>query len=324
MGMRTNPFAPLYHLQNTGTAEEKHANLPDFPRIIDVELTNSCNFRCLMCPTGNHSQTRPLGFMNPNLIWHMAEEAKEYGTAFRFIGWGEPTLHPELAFFISACTNRGLLSHLNTNGSKITETMAQRLVWEGLSSIKFSFQGVDQKSYAEMRNIDYFEPLLEKIELMRNARERENSDGPYIHVSTTTTYETPEQIEAFRKRVEPLCDGLSIGKTVFDFMDWKAARLRPHEKEMLQRLAGMETADKRHPDPCPEVFDKLSVHWNGWASVCCNDFDNKAMAGHFPQQTIKEIWRSPMMEEYRERLSRKEYSGPLCTNCYDYMGLTAA
>ncbi len=48
-----NPFRPLYDLCNSPKGE-----LIDFPRMIDVELTSSCNYRCLMCPTGNRSLAR--------------------------------------------------------------------------------------------------------------------------------------------------------------------------------------------------------------------------------------------------------------------------
>lgn len=321
--MTTNPFAPLYQLQNTGTAEEKYANLPDFPRIIDVELTNSCNFRCLMCPTGNLSQTRASGFMEYGTAFDLILECMNATKpALRFIGWGEPTLHPSLNNIITIASCAGLLTHINTNGSKMDWDMAVLLCNAGLSSIKFSFQGIDRQSYGEMRNTDSFDETMEAVDRVRRARLYCGRETPYIHVSTTTTYETPEQIEAFKAEVQPLCDGLSIGKTIFDFMDWRAARLRPAEKEMLQRLAEEETAQKRHPDPCPEVYDKLSIHWDGSVSVCCNDYDNKAVVGKFPEQSIAELWRAPLMEEYRKRLMAKEYSGPLCTNCYDYMGLT--
>lgn len=312
-----NPFAPLYDQQNHGTAEEKHATLPDFPRLIDVELTNACNFRCLMCPTGNHSMQRQTGFMDERTMYGIIAECAPYETAIRFVRWGEPTLHLQLVSFIRAATEAGLLTHINTNGSKLTWDMACDLVDAGLSSIKFSFQGVDQKSYAEMRNIDFFDGMIETINTMLDARGDEHK-LPFIAVSTSTTYETPEQIEAFRKRLGALVDHVSIGRTVFDYMDLKAVRLRPREKEMLERLSKLESVEKKHPDPCPQVWDSMSVNWDGSVSVCCNDFDNKAVVGRYPERSLKQLWMAPMFREYRERLIRKRYGGPLCSACYSY------
>jgi len=62
--------------------------LPLFPRRIDVERTNPCAFRCLMCPTGTFSQQHDNGVLD----------------------------------FIRETHARGLLTHVNTNGSKLDDT----------------------------------------------------------------------------------------------------------------------------------------------------------------------------------------------------------
>ncbi|MEL0114280.1 MAG: radical SAM protein, partial [Rickettsiales bacterium] len=155
----TNPFQPIYDECNAGNSQQKYESLPAFPRLIDLEVTNTCNFRCLMCPTGNYSQHRKAGFMAEETYYKLVEECRPHGTALRYIGWGEPLTHPHIVDFIRAASDANLLTHLNTNGSKMTEEMARALIDAGLKSIKFSFQGVDTKSYAEMRNIDYFDEL---------------------------------------------------------------------------------------------------------------------------------------------------------------------
>lgn len=317
-----NPFAPLYEKQNTGTAEQKFASLPDFPRLIDIELTNACNFRCLMCPTGNHSMQRKTGFMDARTFYAILTECAPHETALRFVRWGEPLLHPSVVSFVQAASDVGLLTHINTNGSKLTYDLAEQLIDAGLSSIKFSFQGVDRKSYEEMRNTDFFNELRSTIAMVSDIRG--NNPLPYMHVSTSITYETPHMVEKFRRDMETMVDKVTVGNTVFDYMDLNAVRLRPHEKEMLERLSKMETTAKHHPDPCPQVFDSMSINWDGSISVCCNDFDNQAVVGKYPDKTLLELWRGPLFEEYRTRLAKHEYGGPLCTNCYDYAGLTAA
>ena len=320
MDIPVNPFQSRYDLCNNGSAEDKNANLPPFPHIIDVELTSSCNFRCLMCPTGNLSLKREANFMVSRVMEGIIDQCAEHGTAIRFIGWGEPTLHPSLPAFIRKAWANNLPTHVNTNGSKIDPELAWALVDAGLSSIKFSFQGVDRESYKEMRQTEFFDGMLKAIGHMKKAR----AAGmlPYIAASTSITYETPEMVEAFRKRIEPLVDHLSIGRTIFDFMDMKAVRLRPAQRSMLERLKKLASVSKKHPDPCPEVYDKLSVHADGNVVVCCNDYDGHVVLGNVLDTPIADIWRHPKIEAYRERLARKDYSGPLCSVCYDYQNLS--
>ena len=161
-----NPFSPIYRACNQGNSQLKFAELPVFPRLLDIELTNTCNFRCLMCPTGTFAMKRSKGFMDPAVFYKILDEAAPHGAALRFIRWGEPLLHPQLAEFIAAAKERGLLTHINTNGSKLNQATMERLVDAGLDSIKFSFQGVDRQSFSEMRNID----LTEKMILSRARR----------------------------------------------------------------------------------------------------------------------------------------------------------
>lgn len=313
-----NPFAPLYQSCNTGTNAGKYENLPPAPRIIDVELTNACNFRCLFCPTGNKAMTRETGLMTSETFRNLVHECAGHGTGLRFIGWGEPTLHKSLPEFIGMAHKAGLPTHINTNGSNLTSLLS--CINAGLSSVKFSFQGVDRKSYAEARNIDYFEQLRAIVRVVYNARGEH--EAPYIQVSTTTTYETPEQVKEFRRLFEPFCDTLSVGRTIFGHMDMSAVRLKPQEMETLKRLSGHEPKELDHPRPCPEVNDKLSVAWDGSVRVCCNDFDGHTNLGNINTRPLAEIWRDKVIEDYRKRLSAEDYSGPLCGVCFDYQGLS--
>jgi len=313
-----NPFQDRYDACNGGTNASKYAELPDFPCIIDVELTSSCNFRCLMCPTGNRSLKRPAVLMTDKTLLAIIDQCVEHDTALRFIGWGEPTLHPVLVPALRQA--RGLLTHINTNGSKITPEFAFDLVEAGLSSIKFSFQGVDAESYEEMRQIRFFEGMLKAIKVMRSARG--DRALPYIAASTSITYETPKMVEDFRARLGPLVDRLSIGHTTFDFMDMSAVRLRPGQRAMLERLKGLSSDAKQHPSPCPEVFQKLSIQADGSVVLCCNDFDGTVNLGNVNAIPLSDLWRHPKIEAYRKRLVRDDYDAPLCRDCYDYMDLT--
>jgi MoaA/NifB/PqqE/SkfB family radical SAM enzyme len=312
----TNPFQPLYDIQNAGNSPRKLAVLPDFPRLVDLELTNSCNFRCLMCPTGNLSQTRAAGFMEVDQFECVVDQCAEHGTAIRLIGWGEPTMHPQFHRLLRYAKERHVLVHVNTNGYWTNPVWwAEMLVNGGLDSIKFSFQGVDQASYAEMRNKDWFDGLFDVVKTFHSVRGERSR--PFIHVSTSITDEDDIMVEKFRNKFAAHVDQLSVGRTVFDYMDWKAARLRPADRERLERLAGLETTRKVHPD-CPEVYDKLSIAWDGSVRTCCNDYDGVTDLGS--ADDLAKAWNHPVIGHYRKNLADGLYIGPLCSNCFDYMG----
>lgn len=316
---RSNPFDPVYKILNTVEPAEKLASMPDFPRLMDVELTNSCNFHCLMCPVGVGTQRRPKGFMSEEVFAAVLAQAAEHKCPLRFILWGEPTLHPRWVEYLGRAVQAGLLVHFNTNGSRMEADDMRRLVDLGVHSVKFSFQGVDRKSYREMRNTDYYEQLLAKIELLHGIRGE--APNPFIHASTTITYEGPELVAAFRKRASAFTDKITVGRTELDRFDATNAKLSPDELAVLERMRAEDQLVQKHPR-CAEVFDKLSVYWDGRVSVCCRDFEGVMQVGDLREQPLAEIWKTAKAQAYREALARGEYDKfPLCRRCWDYYGL---
>ncbi|WP_172822775.1 radical SAM/SPASM domain-containing protein [Paramagnetospirillum marisnigri] len=282
-------------------------------------MTNTCNFRCLMCPTGTFSMKRPKGFMAEEVFYKILDEVAPRKTPLRFIRWGEPLMHPKLVEFVTAAHGRGVLTHINTNGSKLDRPYTEALIQAGLDSIKFSFQGVDRKSFGEMRNTDFFDGLIDTIRLFVDVRGERKL--PYIHVSTTITYETKEQVIAFKALLSPLVDLVSVGRTVLEHVDLATVRLRADELEMLKSLKEQESVVRKHPE-CPEVFDKMSIDWDGTVTACCSDSDKLMPLGSVKDSSLEAIWNSDTLNHYRALLVAMRHDElPLCKTCYDYHGL---
>ncbi len=320
MILRTNPFKPLYELCNKETSEWRYKNLPDFPSFVDIELTNTCNFSCLMCPTGNLSQKRSSGFMEDSIYYKILDELKVNKTPIRLIRWGEPTTHPQMVEFIQAAKKEGVMCHLNTNGALLDDEKIEQLLGIPLDGIKFSFQGVDAKSYREMRNTDYFDSLMSTIKVFY--KKRGGQEAPFIHISTTITYETKEQVDVFKKTAGEFSDLVTVGRTVLEGrVNLGEIRLGQEEKDMLKYLHSEESLVKEHPE-CPEVFNKLSINWDGTLTACCADSDNKMLLGDIRESSMAEIWQSDRLNEYRKMLVQMRHDElDLCKHCYDYMSI---
>ena len=311
---RQNPFDPIYELCDIGNSRQKLENLNKFPRIIDVELTNTCNYRCICCPTGAGTVTRRKGIMKDEVFYRILDEAKEHKTPIRFTVFGEPLLHPKLIDFIKATKSAGLICHINTNGNLLTDQMVSDFVEIPLDSIKFSMQGVDRGTYREIRNIDFFDDLLDRIKCLYQAR----GDGslPYIHINTSITDETDEQCNQFKEATSTFCDKFSIGRTKAESVDVEQANLNADEEDRLRSLISKQTISKRYYD-CKEVFEKITVYWDGRVTACCADYDNLMSLGDIFQNSIKELWSSDKANYYREMLADwRHFELPCCKDCF--------
>ena len=294
---RNNPFRGIYDSETY-----KGVNSFRFPDIVDIELTNNCNLNCKMCARQN--MTRFKGFMSKKIFEQVAIECAKYGSGLRMIGWGEPFLHKDIIdfceFFKSLSSidilgeEKPSMLHITNNGQIIREDQMKRLVDIGLDSIIFSFQGVDKDGYEGMRVGASYEKIKENI--LKLVEIRGDKEKPLIHISSTMTNETKDEISKFVDYWEKIVDSVGVGKT-------KPLKLNNEEYTFYK--------------PCQEVFHKLSVKWDGQVSACCADTDNELVVGSLSQNTLYEIWNnSKVLQAIRTLLSNNKFRTlSLCRNC---------
>lgn len=214
---RIHPLRRFYQVIDSGDAKSKAEMLPAFPRILEMEITNHCNFHCLMCKTGTGTCLRERGYMSWEIYQKILDELDGRDIALKFVGQGEPMLHPQAIEMIRSASSLGITCHLTTNGSFLTEDNMEDWVRSGLASIKLSFQGVDEKGYQELRLRDDFEALYQRIALFHKIRG--DRSHPFISVCTSITDETSEQVNAFREKFTPVCDKVEVGFTTLEFIN---------------------------------------------------------------------------------------------------------
>ncbi len=300
--MRENPFTEIYKACNAGaTNQEKNVlrnTLYTEPILMDIELTNTCNLQCYMCPTGTGSMKRKKGFMPQNVMDAIVENLRDSSIAgIRFILWGEPVLHPQFLHFAKRIKDLGKLVHFNTNGILLTEEIMRALVDMQIDSVKFSFQGVDQKSYEEMRFGSDWNRLIENIRMLCNLRgERER---PYIQISTTITDESKEQVQKFIDEVQPLCECVNVGQTILNHLRVEDMNIAEERRKEFLKLRERQTLIGKHFKVCPEIYNKLSILWNGDVTMCCGDFEGRDMVlGKYPESFNQGTVEGPQGHKY--------------------------
>jgi radical SAM protein with 4Fe4S-binding SPASM domain len=270
---------------------DKMADPPVFPRLIDIEISAICNLKCRMCPTGLGTLKRKRGIMSDETFVKVIQESRRYGSAIRFVRWGEPLTHPSFTDYCKAVKDAGLLLHFNTNGVLFDYDLMTEVLQMNVDSVKFSFQGATPNEYKRWRGFDGFDSLYTIIEVLY-AR-RGVFPTPYIRVGTTVTdADTAENIERFKDKFGAVADKVTVKKT----------------------RAGTETTS--YPN-CPEVWDKMSINWDGSVSACCSDSDNKMIIGDIHTQSMSNIWNyNARLNEIRDLLANRKHDEiEVCSRC---------
>src|SRR4051794_40459525 len=121
------------------------------PTIIIIDVTNSCNLRCPVCPV-TFAMHRPRGLMTMEIFRQIIDdfvpEAKKPAIYFNFSG--EPTMNKALPDMIEYADSRGHDTFVSTNATKLSPELIERLVKSGLSRINLCIDGfsdIAQESY---------------------------------------------------------------------------------------------------------------------------------------------------------------------------------
>lgn len=145
---------------------------------------------------------------------------------------------------------------------------------------------------------------------------------PYISVTTSVTYESEEQIESFKNRIIPYCDEVGIGKTKMYHVDVERMNLTEDRKKDYEQCIKNSTDKMCHMTVCPEIWDKLSINWDGSVSACCQDYDNLMLVGNILEDDLHEIFIGKKIKAYREIIKNSNYDQlVLCRDCYEYIPL---
>lgn len=269
---RINPFVKIYKQCNSSSNSEKHNALSNrenaVPLYLDIELTNCCNIQCNMCPVGTGAMQRKKGFMSEEIFEKALENIIRYHIrGVRFIRWGEPLLHPQFLKWGRVLKQEGVLVHFNTNGLLLDEETISEIIKIKIDSVKFSFQGIDDLTYSEMRRGGNYSQLLDAIRTMYKMRGNERE--PYISVSTSITYEAEEAVALFKSEVSPYCDEISVGRTKMQHVDIARMGLSAERQYIYEQFMKEDEWKIKHMAVCPELWDKLSINWDGSVSACC-------------------------------------------------------
>lgn len=282
-----NPFGELY--QEWVNSDYNPERYPDAPNTIDIELTNHCNLKCSMCPVGKGTMKRRKGYMNSFVFSQILDSCKDFKPAIRFIRWGEPLLHKNWGFFVSEVKQRGLLCHMTTNGHLLNNGLVHEIFMTGLDSLKVSFQGYDWMEYEDYRGVDYMDILYQQLDVLTK---KKKGGKPYVVVGTTVEKLDCRRTELFKQRFSDVADLVLVSQTY-------------------------DLDQKRESIPkCWEVYNKLSVDWDGTISACCGDYDNFMKLGDIKKNQLLDVWHGDKLKKIRTKLQNGDLKGlPLCQKC---------
>jgi radical SAM protein with 4Fe4S-binding SPASM domain len=263
------------------------------PEIVQIESTNICNAKCVFCP--RDEMHRRQGVMDLDLFRKIVDESATLGiTHIRVHNYGEPFIDRQLVEKVRYAKSKGIAEvGMISNGSLISEAVAQGMIDAGLDAINISVDAAGKETFERTRvNLDYDE-VIGNIRTLVRLRSESGRRRPKLILSFVRQNNSTDE-QAFIREWSGIADKIHIT----DLHNW----------------AG--TLDSRSDVnfPCYRLWLTFTVLWDGRVSMCCADFDGRHIFGDLRTSSIAEVWNS---QAYRAaRRQHLESGGPeICRSC---------
>jgi radical SAM protein with 4Fe4S-binding SPASM domain len=308
--------------------------IADFPFVISqIELTNRCPFRCVMCPRTNH-MTRPQGFMKFPMFQSIVDQTvsahRFYGQRLENFFWlhhfGESLLHPELGKFLSyAGSIPGLRIGLSVNPLMLTDRIADTILEAGNGMfLLMSLDGHDNESFEKIRGVKNAYDISKENALRFASKKVALGRNIELMFSVIDFPMNLLSREDHRRQTQEFWTSVPG----IDHFNWKElCTWNGDAPEIVALKADRDAAaqlrehrcDAKLPSPTPVSCDfpwkSLVFTWNGNVVPCCFDYDEKYVIGNVEQDSILTIWNSPRMRELRREFTSGYVTNSLCSTC---------
>jgi len=292
----------------------------DTPLSLMLDPGNTCNFRCVFCPTGDRALLaragRPRGRMSQGLFRKLIDDLAGFprpvGTLHLYKD-GEPLINRDLAGMIAYARQSSRVERIETttNGALLTPERSAELIEAGLDGIRISIYGVDDAGYrAATGTRTSFETIRAHVAALY-ARKLAVRPQMRVHCKLLDDGLTPAGREAFLEAFGPIADSVHIRPR----MHWSSPGA-PDAAPAVRAPAAMHEGERI---ACAEPFMKLAVNFNGEVSVCCADWAHDTIVGDARNAPLSAIWNGARLRAFRlTHLAGKRMAITACASC-DYV-----
>ncbi len=290
-----------------------------WPIHMQIELTNYCNLKCKVCPTGIGELNRQPKAMDTALFERLMNEVGPYLLTAHLFAWGESLLHPQLADILRITQNRGVITFLSTNGQNLNDDkVLQALIDYPPTYLIVALDGLTDDTNSVFRVGAKLEPALTGVRRLAQMKRQKGSQLPILHfryiAMKHNEHELPQLPEFAAENDFDLLTirTLSIIDTPDDIHD----ALKPSDEKF--RAYGYRDSKRisRTDFVCEKAFIFPAVFADGTVVACDQDCNAQQPYGSLADGlSFAEIWWSKQATEIRRTIRDNPENFSFCHNC---------
>lgn len=272
-----------------------------FPIVEQVEMTNACSYKCIICPRPTR-MTRKVGYLSLTLLHELCRQIKGRQDFLSLHHFGESLLHSELSQAVSLVRRHGIHPGLSCNAASLKPGQARELLDAGLSTISFNLDSMHTPLYQKIRGSRY--------------TVADNIDNINTFIKYNQTLEEPCLVTL---QMVQMKENMAEGEQFLDLARKIGADrgvvVRFGQWDFTDAEAGAMATIRNRPlylPPCPVRWQSISVLWDGRIVPCCRDYDGDLVIGDAHHDSLEACWNS----EGITALRRNENQFERCNRCW--------
>lgn len=254
---------------------------------IAIETHSKCSRVCWFCPVAYNP--RPKGEMSMELIENILKQlgSIEYKGRIELFMYSEPMMDTRMLDIIAMCRElvpkACLMFATNTDFMKSSNQVQK--YWDA---------GLNQMQC----NIYSTVPQWRKVLKIMNGTNAVPGTNMFTAISPKKQEYCVEV--KFDKKITP--DSPKVG----NFKLANRSGLIPALPDLVKSL----------PKMCVRPFRSMQINWKGEVLLCCNDNRGDVIVGNVNDTGVIEVWEdSKVLQEYRQKLLRKDRDIAFCKKC---------
>jgi radical SAM protein with 4Fe4S-binding SPASM domain len=285
-----------------------------YPDRFSVEITNRCNYKCIMCP--RTQMTRPETDMDELLFKKIIDDISENGASMiDLYRLGESTIHPKFGEYLSYVDEK--IPHLNTslfsNAGSLDIKKLKRIMESTLTLFSVSVNALDRDTYGVITGGGKYDNMRKVVE---TAKSLKKGRKPFFGVQYL---EQELNRDKHREFIDSYIDYVDYIET--SMLEDFGGQLTQNE-EYIRKYNYKQKAGQVNRTPCQRsIWGRFRIYSNGDVVPCICDINASYLnMGNVRESTIGTIYNSEKWQQFRD-LHRGDAAKdhPLCGPCEDWM-----
>jgi radical SAM protein with 4Fe4S-binding SPASM domain len=289
------------------------------PINMHIELTNYCDLRCRVCPSGTGRLDRQPAAMDPALFERVMSEVGPYLLTASLWGWGEPLLHPQLADILRIARNRGVTTFLSTNGQALgDETVLRALASYPPTYLLVCLDGMTDETNSAFRVGAKLAPALSGVKRLVQMRREAGSRLPVLHLRFIVMKHNEHEVPGLPQfAAENQFDELSIRTlSVIDAPEDIHKDLIPDGETFRAYGYSDDGRISRNDFICEQAFTFPAVFADGTVVACDQDCNAQQPIGSLADgSSFADIWWSRKADRIRRTIRDNPDDFSFCKQC---------